>query len=199
MIDSITSFDAAVFHIVNSGLSNRLIDIIMPWITNQNNWIIPLCVLFYFLLFKTGKRGRIALVILLIGFGFTDIISAQILKPMFGRIRPSHTMTDSILLLVNKGGKWSFPSNHAANSFLVATILCYFFSRWKRPLFLLAMIVGFSRIYVGVHYPGDVLFGALLGYGVAWGFLSLWVILKMRELKRGHTWVWYAEQDLDKP
>jgi membrane-associated phospholipid phosphatase len=65
----------------------------------------------------------------------------------------------------------------------------------KRPLYSLAFIIAFSRIYVGVHYPADVLLGGLIGYGIAWLILTLWVILKMRELKRGQTWVWY-EGDL---
>jgi membrane-associated phospholipid phosphatase len=59
----------------------------------------------------------------------------------------------------------------------------------------LAIIIAFSRVYVGVHYPADVLLGGLIGYGMAWSILTLWVILKMRELKRGQTWVWY-EGDL---
>ena len=185
-------------YLISLELSNTLFDILMPKITHQNNWIIPLCILFYILLFKTGKRGKIAFIILLIGFGITDYFSAQYIKPFIGRIRPSHSMLDSIHLLVNKGGKWSFPSNHAANSFVLATILSYFFSQWKYPLFILASLIGFSRIYVGVHYPGDVVFGALLGYCIAWILLSIWVILKMRELKRGRTWVWYTSDTINK-
>jgi undecaprenyl-diphosphatase len=65
----------------------------------------------------------------------------------------------------------------------------------KIPLYSLAVIIAFSRVYVGVHYPADVLLGGLIGYGMAWVILTLWVILKMRELKRGQTWVWY-EGDL---
>jgi undecaprenyl-diphosphatase len=77
---------------------------------------------------------------------------------------------------------------------MLASILGYFFDRIKISLFILAGIISFSRIYVGVHYPGDVIFGALYGYLVAWTVLSLWVMIKMRELKRGRTWVWYANE-----
>lgn len=166
----------------------------MPWITNQNHWIIPLLILSIVLLFKTGYRGKITFAILIVGFAITDASIAQILKPMFGRIRPSHAIAEQINLLLGKGGLYSFPSNHAANSFMLASILGYFFDRIKISLFILAGIISFSRIYVGVHYPGDVIFGALYGYLVAWTVLSLWVMIKMRELKRGRTWVWYANE-----
>jgi len=100
-------------------------------------------------------------------------------------------MTESINLLVAKGGKFSFVSNHAANMFCAAAVLSYFYARWKNILYALAAAVSFSRVYVGVHYPGDVIFGGLFGYGMAWLVLSLWVIIKMREIKRGQTWVLY--------
>ena len=95
-------------------------------------------------------------------------------------------------MLVKKGGKWSFPSNHAANSFAFATVLSYFYERKKLILFISASIIAYSRVYVGVHYPLDILFGAFTGYVLSWVVLSFWVIIKMRELKRGRMWVWYA-------
>ena len=68
----------------------------------------------------------------------------------------------------------------------------------KVPLFSLAVVIAFSRVYVGVHYPADVLVGGLFGYIMAWLVLTLWVILKMRELKRGQTWVWYEDEHPEK-
>ena len=59
-------------------------------------------------------------------------------------------------------------------------------------LFALASIIAFSRVYVGVHYPLDIICGAMIGYILSWMVLSIWVIIKMRELKRGRMWVWYA-------
>ncbi|HBN45655.1 MAG TPA: hypothetical protein DD389_04225 [Candidatus Marinimicrobia bacterium] len=140
---------------------------------------------------KGGKRGQVTACLLIITVVATDAIAAQIIKPWIGRLRPSHVMTDSINLLVPKGGKFSFVSNHAANIFSAATVLTYFYSKWKNVLYTLAALVAFSRVYVGVHYPGDIFFGGLFGYGMAWVFISLWVILKMREIKRGQTWVLY--------
>ncbi|GIS73286.1 MAG: hypothetical protein CM1200mP10_28630 [Candidatus Neomarinimicrobiota bacterium] len=71
-------------------------------------------------------------------------------------------------------------------------LLSYFYKQWKKPLLFLAFSVAVSRVYVGVHYPGDVLFGGLFGCGMAWLVITLWVFLKMRELKRGRTWVRYS-------
>ena len=100
-------------------------------------------------------------------------------------------MLDGIRILMGKGGKYGFVSSHAANIFAAAVVLSYFYPRSKKLVFTIASMVAFSRVYIGVHYPGDIIFGGLLGYGLAWAVLSLWVIIKMRELKRGNDWFIY--------
>ena len=98
----------------------------MPIITSKDFLtVIGLILIFYLVLF-CGKRGRIAILILIFAAGTSDAICAQIIKPWIGRLRPSHEFIEFINLLVPKGGKWSFPSNHAANSFAFATVLSYF-------------------------------------------------------------------------
>jgi len=166
----------------------------MPFITNPNNWIIPLLGYIIFALGFDKKRGRIAFVILIITLSIVDSVAAQIIKPWIGRIRPSHAL-EGINLLVGRGGKFSFVSNHAANVFALSVILGYFYAKAKPYLITLATLIAFSRVYVGVHYPADILFGGLFGYSVAWSILSLWVLIKMRELKKGKSWVWYADDD----
>ena len=189
------ALDIKIFFLINQTLSNPVFDSIMPLITNKNNWVLIIIILFFYLAIMNGRRGQIALVILIVVVGLTDSFSTFILKPYFGRIRPSYDIYEYINLLVGKGGKWSMPSNHAANISAIAVVLSYFYEKMKIPLYSLAVIIAFSRVYVGVHYPADVLLGGLIGYGMAWLILTLWVILKMRELKRGQTWVWY-EGDL---
>ena len=189
------ALDIKIFFLINQTLSNPVFDSIMPLITNKNNWVLIIIILFFYLAIMNGRRGQIALVILIVVVGLTDSFSTFILKPYFGRIRPSYDIYEYINLLVAKGGKWSMPSNHAANISAIAVVLSYFYEKMKIPLYSLAVIIAFSRVYVGVHYPADVLVGGLIGYGMAWLILTLWVILKMRELKRGQTWVWY-EGDL---
>lgn len=198
MFHFLESLNIKILFWINQSLSNPVFDFIMPILTNENYWVIPLIWLIVFLVFFQGKRGRIAIVILIVAVAVTDSVSAFILKPYFGRIRPSYDLVEYVNLLVPKGGKWSMPSNHAANIFALAVVLSCFYDKMKVPLFSLAVVIAFSRVYVGVHYPADVLVGGLFGYGMAWLVLTLWVILKMRELKRGRTWVWYEDEHPEK-
>ena len=192
MIGKLIELDKALMIFLNKNISNSLFDVIMPIITSKDFLtVIGLILIFHLVLF-CGKRGKIAILVLIFAAGASDAICAQIIKPWIGRLRPSHEFIEFINLLVPKGGKWSFPSNHAANSFAFATVLSYFFDHKKNVLFTTASIIAFSRVYVGVHYPLDIIFGAIIGYILSWIVLSIWVIIKMRELKRGRMWVWYA-------
>lgn len=191
MVESLIHMDKAVFRFFNTIIANPLFDWIMPIITNQNIWAVPMIIIIFSLLFKGGRRGRIAVAIIIISVGLADAASAQILKPFFARLRPSHELTEGIRILMGKGGQYGFVSSHAANVFAAAVVFGYFYPRYKSTYFIIAALVAFSRVYVGVHYPADIIFGALLGFGLAWAVLSLWVIIKMRELKKGADWVVY--------
>jgi undecaprenyl-diphosphatase len=193
MLKSLDTIDRTILLWMH-GKHNSIFDQLMPFITNEDNWIIPIFLLIVFLGFKAGKKGKISLALLILALALTDSICAQILKPLFERVRPSHLSMDGLNLLVPKGGKWSMPSNHAANIFSLAVVLSYFYNRMKIPLFVLASLIALSRVYVGVHYPSDVIVGGLLGYAIGWFTITLWVILKIRELKRRQTWVWYETE-----
>ena len=195
MIDKIVEIDKQMMVFLNKTISNPIFDFMMPIITNQNFLVFFGLILIGYLAYYGGKRGRITIALLLIAAGFSDAICFQIIKPWVGRIRPSHEFYEYINLLVSKGGKYSFPSNHAANSFVFATVLSYFYDKNRISLYILASTIAFSRVYVGVHYPLDIIFGSIIGSIISWIILSLWVIIKMRELKRGRKWVWYATTD----
>ena len=195
MTDRIVEIDKQIMVFFNKTISNPIFDFIMPIITNQNFLVFSGLILIGYLAYFDGRRGRITIAILLIAAGTTDAMCFQIIKPWAGRIRPSHEFYEYINLLVSKGGKYSFPSNHAANSFVFATVLSYFYDRNRTFLYIIASTIAFSRVYVGVHYPLDIIFGAIIGYVISWIILSMWVIIKMRELKRGKMWVWYATTD----
>jgi len=189
---TLIELDHWLFHLINGTISNPFFDWIMPIITNEHNIAIPLILIWFWLLLFCGKRGKIAAIILLLTVAFTDVFAAQIIKPFFERLRPSHSIIDSINLLVPKGGKYGFVSNHAANTMSAAIVILYFYRKWGYLAIGISIIVGISRIYVGVHYPVDVLGGWILGCLTAWIFITIWVFIKVRERKRGKNWIDYS-------
>ncbi len=165
---TLQSIDSFLFHLINHKLSTPLLDKIMPFITNN----VPLLFapVMLFLLLKNRRFFAFSLFVAFIALSLSDGLS-NILKHIFERPRPFLTIKDAIVL-VGRGGSYSMPSSHAANSFSVAVILCYFLGKLRESRFrgifsvytvLVALSVAFSRIYVGVHYPFDVIAGALVG------------------------------------
>ena len=191
MLESLIKIDKLIFTFFNTTISNPIFDVFFPIITNQDIWIFPILAGVVMLSIKGGRRGKICSGVLIVGIILADYTSAQILKPFFQRLRPSHELVEGIRLLVSKGGKYGFVSSHAANMYAAATILGYFYNAYKKTFFTIAALVAFSRVYVGVHYPADILFGGLLGYGLGWVALTFWVMVKIRGLKAEKNWVKY--------
>lgn len=176
MITCLIAFDKALFYFINHTLANPVFDWLMPSITEKSHWIIPILIIWLVLLVFGRKRGRIAAILLLLTVATTDPVCYRVLKPTFKRIRPSRTLED-VRLLVRRGGKYGFPSNHAANITGAMLILGYFFRKYKYGFATIAGLISFSRIYVGVHYPFDVIFGIFIGILFAVLWLFLWIIL----------------------
>jgi undecaprenyl-diphosphatase len=161
-VQTIIAFDIKLFYLINNGLANPLFDVFMPFITNLNNWKIPILLIWLWLMIKGGRKGRVAAILLVVTVVITDQLSATLIKPLAGRIRPCYVL-DHVRLLVGCGGKYSFPSSHATNISGMAVILSFFYRKGIAWFTLLALVIGFSRIYVGVHYPVDVLGGLIIG------------------------------------
>ncbi len=114
------------------------------------------------LMLKGGKRGRLVAGVAVLALLFSDQLNSHLLKPFFSRVRPCHTLS-GVHLLVGCSKSYSLPSSHAANCFSMATLFYLEYKRVALPAIVIALLVSYSRVYVGVHYPLDVLIGALVG------------------------------------
>jgi undecaprenyl-diphosphatase len=185
MMDQLIQYDKELLRFLN-GFHSPWLDPIMLILTETVAWI-PL---YIFMLYVVIKEFRRESWIILLGLAITillaDQLTASVMKPYFARLRPSQepTLQEWIHLVQGyKGGKFGFASSHAANTFGSATFffLCLQNRKpWIVWLFLWAAFMTYTRIYLGVHYPGDVFVGASVGAVCGWagfkfsGWLRLW-------------------------
>lgn len=158
-------------HWINEGWSNPVLDFILPSIRNKYFWL-PLYVLCFAWIFYNHHVRHIFLIIffLILSVFASDTISSKLIKYQVQRLRPCHemNMNPPVIERVSCGGGFSFPSSHAANHFCVAAFFISIFSsymgRWKYFWWLWAMLISIAQVYVGLHYPLDIMGGALLGF-----------------------------------
>jgi undecaprenyl-diphosphatase len=178
MIEELIELDKKLLVFLN-GFHSPVLDPVMLFVTKTEFWI-PLYAFLIFLMFKNFKREAW---FLLIGAAITillaDQITSSIMKPFFERLRPSQdpSMQNLIHLVDNyRGGLYGFASSHAANTFGVALFVWLVLRpvyNWIFLIFLWAAVMTYTRIYLGVHYPGDIMVGALVGLVSGWvGFKS---------------------------
>lgn len=171
-MSSLIAIDEKLFLFLN-GLHTPIVDTIMVLFSAPLTWL-PLYFLLAYLVYREGKFRRLLWYLLCAGLVvlLADRISVLCFKNVFQRLRPCHNPALQGLVHLPRGhcgGAYGFVSSHAANIFGIA-MLSIFFIRRQWVLFMLllwAVAVGYSRIYMGVHYPGDVLCGAILGCGIA--------------------------------
>lgn len=157
------------------------------WILVSEKWFwIPLYIIFLYLLFKNYNRKSFFYILLFVAIGITcsDQI-ANIFKDGFHRFRPCRDASlEGLIRIVKCGGKFGFYSAHSSNAFFTATFLSFLLKKNYKylPYFLFfwASVVAYSRVYLGMHFPGDVLFGAMMGIllGIFFSFLALKVVRK---------------------
>ncbi len=170
MKEWISQLDHRCFHALNRGIQNPFLDWLMPLLRESYVWVPLYAVILVWLIYRFRQRAWWPVVIVLFTFLLTDQISAHLIKSLVHRLRPCHTLSGSqIHLLVPCGAGFSFVSSHAANTFGFATIMIILMGKPNRWLWLVAPLwataVSLAQIYVGLHYPVDVLGGAMLGIG----------------------------------
>lgn len=188
MIDQLVHIDTQLFAWLN-GLHAPWLDPIMQFLTHKLSWI-PAYLFLLLVVIRRESWKRVVLFLLSVALliSLTDQSTSSFLKPTVKRYRPCKVeagLTFEVHTVNNKcGGKYGFASSHAANFFGLATFLAMYF-RKKALTFLflsLASLVSYTRIYLGVHYPGDILAGALIG--VLFGLLiaRLYQLLQSKPL-----------------
>ena len=171
--------DEALFYFINVNLANYFTDKFMPFITERDNWFIFYALIWLYLVFKGGMRGRVAAILIIPLILLTDQFSDNVIKPYFQRIRPCHTLPN-VNLLVGCTDSYAFPSIHAVNNFAAATLFSFFYASLKYFLFAGASVVSISRVFVGVHYPFDVIGGAIIGITFALLIIYFWKLLNSK-------------------
>lgn len=164
LIDALRQLDQELFFLINHQLSHPVMDQIMVFVSGKVFWFaLALLWLGWMIRQKHWHNVKKGLLVAA-SLGVADLIAYNLLKPFFGRPRPCKVL-DDVNIVDGCGGFFSFPSNHATNAFVVAIMIAFLTrkKRWAIPMYLLACLIGFSRVYLGVHYPGDILAGFIFG------------------------------------
>jgi undecaprenyl-diphosphatase len=178
--------DQQLFLFINS-LNSPFFDHVMNTMSGRIIWFPLYLAILIFLGVKYKRKFLIILLFIILAATLSDQVSV-LFKNLVHRLRPCHEPSlEGLVHLVNGecGGIYSFVSSHATNSFDVALLSLLFIKRrwYTISIILWATIISYSRIYLGVHYPGDVICGSLLGAFIGWSIYRLYVLTDNKILK----------------
>ena len=186
MIHYLETIDQKLFLCLNE-IHNPFFDFIMFWVTKQETWYPFYLLIIIWMFWNYGKRAIVPLLLIILAITISDQVTSSLMKPFFERLRPCHDPDIKHLVhtVSGCGGMYGFASGHAANSFTLATLLFLFFRsriNYLWIIFIWAALVAYSRIYVGVHYPGDILTGAIIGIFIAWFLFYVYLKLSPNQI-----------------
>ncbi len=179
MPDQLLQLDRHLFHFINHDLANPFFDWIMPWLREPKFWIPLYLFIIWFCIWKFKKQGIVIVMLIALSAGFADFTSDRVIKPLVKRDRPCRdsVVSKTDIQRVPSGTGYSFPSIHATDHFAAAFfVILIFYKRWRWVWLwgiLWAGTICFAQVYVGVHFPIDVICGAIYGMAVGWLFSLL--------------------------
>ena len=170
MLKKLLEIDRYLFLKINKDCSNTFFDTVMPFFREPKFWAPLYLFILIFVVFNFGKKAAWWCIGAIVTVAFTDIISSKIIKPFFARPRPcmDPDFSSQVRLVASYcGGNGSFTSSHASNHFGLAMFffvtLHHLAPKFIKYFFVWAALICFAQIYVGVHYPSDIIGGALIG------------------------------------
>lgn len=185
MLEYLKRLDQELFVSIN-GYHSAFWDPIMVAISDRKFWIPFYALLVAYLIYRFRRQSILMFLAVALSILAADGISSRFIKPYVARLRPCHdaTLSDTIYIVDGCGGRFGFLSSHAANSFAIAMLFTFMlpdkYRYFKIFTFIWAATISYSRIYLGVHFPGDVVGGALLGMLLGWLFAVLFKNLLQR-------------------
>lgn len=177
MLDRILEWDRETLIYLNS-LGIEEYDLFWSTVTNIYTWV-PLFVFFFFLIFsKFPKKEAIYTALTIIVLIIFILVATDLTKEYFGRLRPNNNMEiNSLIRVLKNPSSFSFFSGHASSSFSITTLMVLFLrkkAKWCWIFYIWPILFSLSRIYVGVHYPVDIIVGAIVGLITAFAFYKLY-------------------------
>lgn len=169
LLDFLLYWDYTIWYYINIEWHNDVLDAILPYLRNQWTWTPLYLFLLFFMPMNYRRTGIIWCLFFIFTFAISDFTSASLIKPYFHRTRPCNNayLLQLARVLVPCGSGYSFPSSHAANHFALGIFMAATLGRKIKLLWfvclLWAILVGYSQIYVGVHFPADIVFGGTIG------------------------------------
>ena len=188
MFEVLNNLDTQWFYLIN-GHHNAVMDWVMWALSSRGCWLVVIVAAYVLTtLRREPRRWWLALAAVGLCFLLADQGSVLLFKNTFCRLRPCHALADVHMFREGCGGRYGFVSSHAANAFALATFFWMRYRRWPEwtkgkalavPIALIvwALLTCYSRVYLGKHYPGDLVCGAL--FGVAVGLLVWWLTTRM--------------------
>ncbi len=179
ILNTIKEWDSKLFLIINSTLSNSFFDSVLPFCREANTWLPLYLFLFVFMLMNFGKRAWPWILFIALTITVTDQLSSSLIKYWVARPRPCHdvALMQHAHLLVGCSPSYSFTSSHATNHFgaalFIYTTLKHHFKKWSYLFLFWAALVSYAQVYVGIHYPLDVICGGIIGSFIGYGMASI--------------------------